>query len=178
MRFCDARATVARALLLVLASFLVVPSAQGVEQVEEFLQGLRERGYFEVALDYMDAMKDSPLASDEFKKNLPYERGVTLVDLARVTGDPQLREEHLVIGLGVEVMDVDVTDHTFMIDDEEGAFGITLISEHTVLMCDLPMRPKITEQGVADVAEALRPCFQNGHMVDADAGPGHSIPRT
>ena len=32
--------------------------------------------------------------TDEFKKNLPYERGVTLVDLARVTGDPQLREEH------------------------------------------------------------------------------------
>ena len=82
---------------------------------------------------------------------------------------PQLRKKDLVIGLRVEIMDVDVSDHTFTIEDEEGAFGITFRSEHAIFLGDLTVWPEIAEQGIADVAETLRPRFQNGYMIDADA---------
>lgn len=63
-----------------------------VEPVQEFLDGLNNREYYDVALDYMDQIKDSPAAPDDFKKNLLYEQGKTLVNLARVTADAKLKE--------------------------------------------------------------------------------------
>ena len=80
-------------LALVIAIFGSLPSAQAVEPVREFIDGLRLRGYYDVAIDYMELMKDSPDAPDDFKKYLLYEQGSMLVDLARSTGDTKLREE-------------------------------------------------------------------------------------
>ena len=78
------------ALPLMLAFASSLPAA---EEAEKFLNGLRERGYYDTAAEYLDHIKDSPLVSAEFKKNIPYEQGATLVNAARVTGDPRLRAE-------------------------------------------------------------------------------------
>ena len=74
--------------LLVAAS----PPAAGVERSQDFLEALRERGLFDVAMEYLEQMKTSPLASDEFKANILFEQGATLVDWARHTGDMKTRE--------------------------------------------------------------------------------------
>jgi len=59
-----------------------------VEPARAFLEGLRARGYYDTALEYLDQMASSPLAPTEFKEALPYERGVTLIAAARTQRDP------------------------------------------------------------------------------------------
>jgi tetratricopeptide (TPR) repeat protein len=57
------------------------------EQSEEFIAGLRERGMYELALDYLSQMESSRLADAEFKARIPYHRGITLIAEARQTPD-------------------------------------------------------------------------------------------
>ncbi len=57
--------------------------ASAIEPAEEFLAGLRERGYYENALEYLDKMKTSTLVSPDFKRNIEFERGVTLIEASR-----------------------------------------------------------------------------------------------
>jgi hypothetical protein len=65
------------------------------EPAAAFLDGLRERGYFDVAIDYLDAAAKNPAVPVEFKNTMLYERGVTLVQGAKVQRDPVLREKQL-----------------------------------------------------------------------------------
>lgn len=62
-----------------------------VEPAEEFLKGLNDRGLNELALAYLDSMRTSPLASEEFRKQIPYHRGITLVEQSRQAADPAAR---------------------------------------------------------------------------------------
>lgn len=61
------------------------------EQAEEFLQGLRDRGLHEQALDYLTQMRTSRLADAKFRDRIPYHRGVTLIAQARQTPDVEER---------------------------------------------------------------------------------------
>src|SRR5262245_161536 len=70
-------------------------AASGSEPAQGFLNGLRERQYFDLAIEYLDSIAKSPALSAEFKKTLNYERGVTLVQGARLQRDPALRETQL-----------------------------------------------------------------------------------
>ena len=49
------------------------------EPAERFLQALRENGYYDIALDYLESISDSPAVSDDFKKILPFEKAETLI---------------------------------------------------------------------------------------------------
>ena len=49
------------------------------EPCERFLQSLRDNGYYDVAIDYLDEMESSPLASTRFKQTLPFEKAQTLI---------------------------------------------------------------------------------------------------
>jgi hypothetical protein len=80
-------------LVLAGAALVATDRASAAEEVQAFIEGLKERGLHEYALLYMDQMKDSPLAPAEFKKNLAYEQGVTMIDYARRSGDSKVREE-------------------------------------------------------------------------------------
>ncbi len=55
---------------------------QAEEPVEAFLTALRERGYFELAIAYLERHAAGSLASPEFRQILPYEQGVTLIQAA------------------------------------------------------------------------------------------------
>jgi hypothetical protein len=75
---------------------LVLPLAgQAEEQAEKFLNGLRDRGYADMALEYLDRMETSPLCPPDLKKTMAYERGVTLVLAGRLERDPNLQEAKL-----------------------------------------------------------------------------------
>lgn len=69
--------------------------ARAVEPTEEFLAGLRERGLDELTLDYLARMEKSPLADAQFKRRIPYHRGVSLIEISRRTVDPEARSRLL-----------------------------------------------------------------------------------
>ena len=66
-----------------------------VEPAAEFLEALRNRGYHDIAIDYLEQAKNSPAVPVAFKKTYSYEKGVTLVAGARLQRDQALREKQL-----------------------------------------------------------------------------------
>jgi cellulose synthase operon protein C len=58
-------------------------------------RGLRERGYYDMAIEYLEQMKTSPLAPVDFKETLLYELGTTLIQSSREQRDIKLREAQL-----------------------------------------------------------------------------------
>lgn len=70
-------------------------AAQAGEPAQQFLEALRARGYFDTALEYLDAMATSRLAPPEFRTVLPYERAITLLAAAQVERDAAVRERRL-----------------------------------------------------------------------------------
>lgn len=61
--------------------------ASAEEAYERFLEGLKEQGLFDVALDYIDQMRDSPLITEAQKQELPFDEGRLLVANARAEND-------------------------------------------------------------------------------------------
>jgi len=86
-----------RALCFVaLAVFLSAAShARASEPAQAFLDGLRERGYFDTATDYLDAALDSPLVPGRFKQTALYEKGLIFVLGASHERDPAVQETQL-----------------------------------------------------------------------------------
>jgi cellulose synthase operon protein C len=54
------------------------------EASQEFLDGLRQRGYFDTARDYLETIRTSPLVDKAFAEVIDYEIGATLVTQARL----------------------------------------------------------------------------------------------
>lgn len=81
--------------LLVGFIWLVARPTLAVEPYAQFLAGLRERGLYELALDYLDTMRDSPLLSEQQKSEMPFEEGRLLTDLARAERDPNAKSKLL-----------------------------------------------------------------------------------
>jgi hypothetical protein len=86
--------------------------AAAEEPVEAFLEGVRARGMYDVALDYLDYLATSPLADASTRQLLPYHRGVTLVAGARSERDITLRMRQLAEAESqFQQFLVDVPDH-------------------------------------------------------------------
>ncbi len=77
---------------LVMFESAVAPAA---EPARQFLQGLRDRGYYDTAVDYLNLMKTSKLAPVDLKETLLYELGSTLIEASRLQRDVVLREKQL-----------------------------------------------------------------------------------
>lgn len=88
--------------LLALAGFFVFPtgwaSAQEAVEVElesdpelRFIRGLRDRGYFDLALEYIQELQDSPKTNPDLKPVLDYEVGRGLLDEATQSADLENR---------------------------------------------------------------------------------------
>ncbi|MHB1034259.1 MAG: hypothetical protein ACYC35_22215 [Pirellulales bacterium] len=73
-------------------------SSVGKEPVREFLDGLRQRELFDETLAYLAHLRTSGMVSDELRKTLPYEEGVTLVEGARTIQDVPTRIAQLEAG--------------------------------------------------------------------------------
>ena len=66
-----------------------------VVQDLKFLQGLRDRGYHDLALDFINSLRDDPETSPGLKALLDYEEGRGLLDESSRTGDLEKRRELL-----------------------------------------------------------------------------------
>ena len=89
-----------RGLLLAIAAGILLPLASwsplaAVEPAKAFLDGLRQRKYYDLAIEYLDTVPDNPAVPIQFKETLAYERGVTLVEGARWQRDPAIRDKWL-----------------------------------------------------------------------------------
>ncbi len=81
-----------------LAGIVILALAGGgrtEEPVAAFLDALRESGYYDAALMYLDQMEQSPLAPAAFRARIAYERGVTMVMAASIDRDLTSREQKL-----------------------------------------------------------------------------------
>jgi len=77
--------------LLCLAA--VAWSSRAAEESQKFLEGIRKKGLYDMALEYLDQMRNSPQASEDFKTVIDYEAGVTLIEAAGTERSMTLREE-------------------------------------------------------------------------------------
>ncbi|MHC4878223.1 MAG: tetratricopeptide repeat protein [Planctomycetota bacterium] len=68
----------------------------------EFLQGLRQRGYHDTALLYLDTLRDDPNCPRETKELVPFEKAATLLTMARSTSitNPDVQKRQLEEALG------------------------------------------------------------------------------
>jgi hypothetical protein len=93
-RFASMRSTFNRSLLRRLVAPAVavavgvsstgMPStAYGVEEYDRFLTGLRQRHYFDMALDYLDLMRNSPLLTEQQRQLVSFEEARTYLEAAR-----------------------------------------------------------------------------------------------
>ncbi len=74
--------------------FLATPRpGHAEEEAWRFLEGLRQRRYYDMALEYLERIENSPRCPEDLKEQIDYERGVTLIDASRVAGAP--RQERL-----------------------------------------------------------------------------------
>lgn len=83
------------ALVVFTAAFTHNHSVFGVEQAEAFVKGLQQRGLDELALEYLEQLKTSPLADEAMKKQIPYLRGTALVEQSRRAADATARNKLL-----------------------------------------------------------------------------------
>lgn len=83
----------------VLVFLLLVPGTMQIvwaESAEDFLAGLRERGWHDTALDYLAEAERDPLATSEFIEKIPFERATTQAALARLAPSEKLRQQSMV----------------------------------------------------------------------------------
>jgi len=81
-----------------------------------------------------------------------------------------LLKKDLITGLVVDVMDVNVADDPFFINDEDCPFRIAVsFPEHIVFFNHLAVGPEVTQERKRDAAYVFRPGFQNGDVINADA---------
>ena len=80
---------------LFVACSLITSWVSAEEPARAFLKGLRDRGYHDVAIAYLDQLKTSRLAPDDLKSTILYEKSLLLIDGSRKQRDPQVRTEQL-----------------------------------------------------------------------------------
>ena len=80
---------------LLLASLMAATPVNADEPAKQFLDALRENGYYDVALDYLDSIEQSDLITDGFREALSFERAETLISSVVKLRDLKLIDQRL-----------------------------------------------------------------------------------
>ncbi|MEZ6042120.1 MAG: hypothetical protein R3C20_16575 [Planctomycetaceae bacterium] len=70
-------------------------SAQSEDHETLFLEGLRERSYYDTAVEYLNELEKSSRISPEFRQTIELQRGITLQQMGAAARVPEDREQHL-----------------------------------------------------------------------------------
>ena len=62
--------------------FSLPTALRAEEPAERFLETLRQAGYYDAALLYLERLDGNPLISETFQSELDYQRGITQVEAA------------------------------------------------------------------------------------------------
>ncbi len=80
---------------LAMGLWLSAGALQAKEPVMDFLEGLRQRQYYDMAEEYLESLRTKSSVSEEIRQIIPYEQGRTLVDSSRNIRDMPLRLKEL-----------------------------------------------------------------------------------
>lgn len=86
------RASWAARYLLVAFALLTLVEPLRADLADDYLTGLRQRGWHDVALEYLEAADQDPLATPAFRKKLDFERATTQANLARQAAGEKQRQ--------------------------------------------------------------------------------------
>ncbi len=78
-------------------------------------------------------------------------------------------EQNFIVGFVIDIVDVDISDESLLIDDEDGPFRVAFGPQNAVLLCHRAMGPEVAKERIVDPTKAFRPCLETGNMVYADA---------
>ncbi len=156
-------------LIPIAASFVLSPSvANAAELHQEFLDGLRARGFFEEALYYIDTLEQKSTLDAEFKKRLPYERGLTMLKNAQTMRNPEAQEDALDQAAGqLETFVRDNPQHE-LVGKAQAERGNILLGKARVKIWDAnspvneDKKPQLQQEAREDVL-AARKIFQSAH---------------
>jgi len=81
-------------LLTLMLVFACIP-VYAVEPYQEFLTGLRAKGYHDYAIFYLEELESKPNLPKEIKDLIPYEKAMTYLNAASRGGRPQERNKQL-----------------------------------------------------------------------------------
>ncbi len=70
-------------------------TTSAADDPQRFLDALRDRGYYDVALDYLSRLQAAPQVEANFKKRIPYEEATTLISAATAERDGEQKAKHL-----------------------------------------------------------------------------------
>ncbi|MBT4865679.1 MAG: tetratricopeptide repeat protein [Planctomycetaceae bacterium] len=73
----------------------IVASAHAAEPYDQFVQGLRDREYYDFALLYLDNLENRADVPDEIRQAIPFEKATTLQQSARSTRNLDVKTEQL-----------------------------------------------------------------------------------
>ncbi|MDR3636162.1 MAG: tetratricopeptide repeat protein [Isosphaeraceae bacterium] len=82
-------------LAVVLAGPAAVRADEDMRTAAQFLAGLRERGYFDLAGEYLELLRNDKSTPEEIRSTIDYDKGQLLVDEAAKTGDLVRRKDLL-----------------------------------------------------------------------------------
>ena len=70
-------------------------SGRAAEEAQKFLDGLRERGYYDMAIDYLEQLRDAADCPDDLKQVIDYEMGTIHVAASWADGSTSSRQDQL-----------------------------------------------------------------------------------
>jgi hypothetical protein len=149
--------------VVVLASILA-GSINAEEPAQAFLEGLVERGDYEMALAYLKQMEMSPLAPVEFRVAILYERGRLLIHRSHEERDFTQRAKLLDDArAALEQFVAENRSHQLALS-ARGPLG-NLLFERAHLNIERANRKATTEQDKDVLLEDARRCFDEAHSV-------------
>src|SRR5262245_16305421 len=80
--------------MLIWVAALIAP-ALAADDWQKFLEALRQRHYFDTAQEYLERRAGDPNVPAEFKRSVPYEQALILIESVAAVRDPQVRDRQL-----------------------------------------------------------------------------------
>ena len=82
----------------------------------------------------------------------------------------QFSQQNFVVGLVINVVDVNITNNAILVDDEQRPLGMSFFgTQNPILRGNSAVWPKVAQERIADAPQAFRPSGQTGDVIYADA---------
>ena len=142
---------------------LAATPSQAAEEAWRFLEGLRERGYHDMAIEYLQRIRTSPDCPADLKEVIDYEAGTTLVAGSVFAGP--LREQQL--EQAGEYFKKFVQDHPNheLVASANTQLANNVLSERGRIKAELGAKPSKTEEEKKQLMAEARTYYQEAQKV-------------
>lgn len=131
----------------------------GEEPAKAFLDALREQGYYDLALEYLDRMQTSRLATNSFKETLGYEKAAVLIDSSKVVRDEPTRVKQLDLAESLLTQFVNSKRSHVLVSSAQSKLA-TLLFERAYLNIQNSKKPDLTSAEQQKLLDSARDQFK------------------